>query len=183
MQPFLGRPPPSRMWDPRPCHPLCVAILGLPCPILVRSGPPEKVFQAAPARSIFLPPPEGGMREAYELGALVSAQGWPTCSHGWMALDVSHSAGWQASPSPAMPPLRKYRGSFVPIATSSLSHPCHSWWLHWLGHRDQSPKQATSLLRTRFPHPGNAWGGQPLLAPDSPPYVGTAPWGQTGCPV
>lgn len=88
---LLGRPPPSRMWDPRPCHPLCVAILGLPCPTLVRSGLQEKVFQAAPARSVFLPPPERGMREAYELGALVSAQGWPTCSLGWMALDVSQS--------------------------------------------------------------------------------------------
>lgn len=108
--PLLGRPPPSRMWDPRPCHPRWVAILGLPCPTLIRSGL-QKMFQDAPARgSVFLPPPEG-MQEACVLGALGSAQGWPTCSLGWMALDVSHGPGRQAGPSPAMPPLRSYRGS------------------------------------------------------------------------
>ena len=80
-----------------------MAILGLPCPTLIRSGL-QKVLQAAPARgSVFLPPPEG-IQEACVLGALGSAQGWLTCSLGWMALDVSHGPGRQAGPSPASRP-------------------------------------------------------------------------------
>lgn len=55
--------------------------------------------------------PEEAYSCLYLKEALVSAQGWPTCSLGWMALDVSHTPGWQAGPSPAMPPLRKYRRS------------------------------------------------------------------------
>lgn len=78
--PLLGRPPPSQMWDPRPCHPHCVAILGLPCPTLVRSGLQEKVFQAAPARrSVFLPLSEGGSGLCSGMAHLLAWLDGPGC--------------------------------------------------------------------------------------------------------
>ena len=123
-------------------------------------------------------PTSSGLWSLLRDGPPAPLAGWP-----WMC----HSPGRQAGPSPAMPPLRKYRGSFVPIATSSLSHPCHSWWLHWLGHRpepqashfpsqDQVSSSRKCLGRTTSPGPRQPTpcGHSPLGA-DWLPSLGMGP--------